>query len=423
MVRRLIAIALVYMLVCLAWFALAASVSFRTYHQEGGLKTQVAALWGDEQEQLSPELVFTWPEIVVDKEVVEADGGERKQVSRQREVWKEASVILDSSRVRVDLDLDQRRKGLLWYSTYGVEFAADHAYTHEDDRPGVLVIRYRFPTARANYDNFRFTVAGREDAKITPIAEQGTKLIEQRVPVAKGTTIPFSIAYRSRGLESWRYSFGSDVNRIKNFSLAMTTDFDEIDFPAGTISPTTKQKAGQGWALTWASDNLISGFQIGMTMPHNINPGPLAARMAAFAPVSLGFFFVWMFVITLIERVELHPMNYLFLAAAFFSFHLLFSYTVDHIPVAPAFAIASAASVLLVVSYLRLAVGLRFAAVEAGVSQFVYLVLFSFAHMFSGLTGLIVTIGSVLTLFALMQLTGRMQWRQVFERHSATATA
>jgi inner membrane protein involved in colicin E2 resistance len=148
-------------------------------------------------------------------------------------------------------------------------------------------------------------------------------------------------------------------------------------------------------------------------MPQRINPGPLAAEMTYFAPVSLFFFFTWIFVITLMKKIDLHPMNYLFLGAAFFAFHLLFAYSVDHIEVIPAFLISSVMSVFLVVSYLRLAVGLRFAAVEAGLSQLVYLVLFSYAHFFQGFTGLIVTIGSILTLFALMQLTGRIRWSEV----------
>ena len=107
-------------------------------------------------------------------------------------------------------------------------------------------------------------------------------------------------------------------------------------------------------------------------------------------------------------------MNYLFLAAAFFAFHLLFSYTVDRIDIHLAFAICSVVSVFLVVSYLRLVVGLRFAAIEAGLAQIVYLVLFSYAHFYPGSTGLILTIGSILTLFALMQLTGRIDWAAKF---------
>jgi hypothetical protein len=42
-------------------------------------------------------------------------------------------------------------------------------------------------------------------------------------------------------------------------------------------------------------------------------------------------------------------MNYFFLAAAFFSFHLLLAYLVDHISIHMAFAVCSAVSVFLVV--------------------------------------------------------------------------
>ena len=62
--------------------------------------------------------------------------------------------------------------------------------------------------------------------------------------------------------------------------------------------------------------------------------------------------------------IELHPMNYFFLAAAFFSFHLLLAYLVDHISIHVAFVVCSAVSIFLVVSYLRLVVGMRFASGE-----------------------------------------------------------
>ena len=100
--------------------------------------------------------------------------------------------------------------------------------------------------------------------------------------------------------------------------------------------------------------------------------------------------------------------------AAFFAFHLLLAYLVDHISINAAFVICSAVSVFLVVTYLRLVVGLRFAAVEAGITQFVYLVLFSYAFFFKGYTGLAVTIGAILTLFVVMQMTGRIRWAEKF---------
>ena len=151
-----------------------------------------------------------------------------------------------------------------------------------------------------------------------------------------------------------------------------------------------------------------------MAMPEKLQPGPLAGRISFFAPVSLFFFFFLMFIITTMRGIELHPMNYFFLAAAFFSFHLLLAYLVDHVSIHWSFAISSVVSVFLVISYLRLVVGTRFAAREAGLAQFIYLVMFSYAFFFKGFTGLAITIGSILTLFVVMQITGRVRWADKF---------
>jgi hypothetical protein len=92
----------------------------------------------------------------------------------------------------------------------------------------------------------------------------------------------------------------------------------------------------------------------------------------------------------------------------------LLAYLVDHISIHLAFAISSVVSILLVVSYLRLVVNLRFAVVEAGLSQLIYLVLFSYAFFFEGFTGLAITIGAILTLFLVMQMTGRIRCAEKF---------
>jgi hypothetical protein len=107
-------------------------------------------------------------------------------------------------------------------------------------------------------------------------------------------------------------------------------------------------------------------------------------------------------------------MNYFFLAAAFFSFHLLLAYLADHVSIHTAFVAASAVSVFLVVTYLRLAVGVTFAFREAALAQLLFLVLFSYAFFFEGFTGLAITIGSIVTLFITMQMTGRIRWAETF---------
>ena len=231
-----------------------------------------------------------------------------------------------------------------------------------------------------------------------------------------GMPLVVDVRYRSQGLDTWRYDFGGgatqSVAQVRDFELKMATNFDDIDFPDNTLSPTSKRRSGRGWHLLWDYENLVSGYSLAMAMPEKLQPGPLAGRISFFAPVSLFFFFFVMLLITTLRRIELHPVNYFFLAAAFFAFHLLLAYLVDHIDIHIAFLISSAVSLALVVSYLRLVVGMRFAAVEAGLTQFLYLVLFSYAFFFKGFTGLTVTIGSILTLFVAMQLTGRIRWSE-----------
>jgi hypothetical protein len=156
----------------------------------------------------------------------------------------------------------------------------------------------------------------------------------------------------------------------------MKTDFKKIDFPANALSPTERREVPGGWDLAWRYSNLISGFQISMTMPEKLQPGPLGGEISYFAPVFLLLFFFLIFVITALRDIDLHPMNHFFLAAAFFAFHLLLAYLVDHVSIHVAFVICSAASVFLVVSYLRLVIGLRFAIMEAGIARVIYLVLF-----------------------------------------------
>ena len=68
----------------------------------------------------------------------------------------------------------------------------------------------------------------------------------------------------------------------------------------------------------------------------------------------------------------------------------------------------------LVVSYVRVVIGPRFAFQEAAGIQFVYLVLFSYAFFFEGFTGLSVTIGAIVTLFVVMHMTARVQWSTKF---------
>ena len=174
--------------------------------------------------------------------------------------------------------------------------------------------------------------------------------------------------------------------------------------------------------MTWNYPDVIGAQPIGMAMPSLLNPGPVATRITFFAPVSLLFFFTVLIIVGALRGVNLHPMNYFFLAAAFFAFQLLFAYLVDLVPLGWAFAVAALVSMGLVGGYLRAAAGAAFAWIAVA-AQFAYLVLFSYSFFFEGLTGLTITVGAIVTLALLMTLTARVNWAAKFSGAPAIPAA
>jgi hypothetical protein len=417
---RLVAIGLIYLCSAIAWSTLGATIVQRTGESDAALAREVAQLWGGQHVQQAPDAWFETSRQVMEKVHEQDDQG--KLVIREvtRTVKDQVPVALEQSRVQVALDLDQRRKGLLWYDTYAVEFQGKYRVKSPSGQQGPLFVHFAFPSAEALYDGFTFKVNGQE----APPASDMAKGLTGFAVVPPGGEAVVEIAYRSRGLGDWTYAFvPGGVAQVKDFSLTVHTDFEAIDFPAGTISPGTKQREGKGWRLGWDFESLVTGQRVGVDAPNRLNPGPLASRITFFAPVSLRFFLAVMVILGVLRGRSLHPMNHAFLAAAFFAFHLLLAYLVDHVNVHAAFVVAALTSVFLVVSYLRVVAGMRTALVEAGLAQLVYLVLFSYAFFFEGYTGLTVTVGAVLTLFVLMQLTARVDWAGVFARRGVTTAS
>ncbi len=385
--RRLVAITFIFGCVCVAWLILGSSILFRTEIGYEALGRQVEALWGSRHYQKAPEVSGYLPE----------SGG--------------TPLELTSSQIAVDLQLDHRRKGLLWYATYAVDFDGTYTFQNPTAEMITATVTFAFPTSDAIYDNFEFRIG---ETLVRP-GGGDSRALSRRVEVQPRETVTIHIAYASRGMDEWRYSFADDITTVEDFALVVTTDFDDYDFPERTISPSAKTPTSGGWALTWEFSSLVSDFDIGVRLPQRLNPGPLASKMSYFAPVSLFFFFTVLVVLGAVQGNHLHPMHYFFLGATFFSFHLLFAYLVDHVLLELAFVIAAVVSLALVISYLWRVAGRTFALREAGLSQFFFLILFSYAFFFEGYTGLVITLGSVITLAILMQVTAGVDWDEVFK--------
>jgi hypothetical protein len=442
MVKRILAIGFILLMSSAAWWSLALQMNTRTLESSSAMSDAVGELWGSEHTQVAPQVYAEWVaekhEEMTEKEKTEyikrklEEENLRDKLRQQRKQPPKSlendffrkmnekhqePVELSGSDIRVGLDLDYRKKGLLWFSTYRVDFKADYQIENPKDFPVTVRMVFPFPSPNAVYDNMTVLAPGRSDLRSTIEHEdkQGGNQMVVKLQLQPKENQLVKFSYRSRGLDQWSYQFGKDTEVVKKFKLVMQTNFKSVDFPRDSISPDENVEEGEGRKLTWNKDSIISAFQIGMVMPALLNPGPLASAMSEHAPVSLLFFFFMIFILQVMRGIKIHPLNYFFLAASFFSFNLLFSYLVDHLDIELAFVISSAVSIFLAISYLLRLVGTRFALMEAGISQFIFQILFSLAHFFKGYTGLTITIGAILTLAAVMLLTAKVDWEEVFK--------
>ncbi len=382
-IKRLTAICLIVACTSLAWFLLGGTVQFRSSETGGRLGTEVIKNWGPVLTQDHPTLFYEAP----------------TSVNARREIQPEKSDV------QVALNYEPTHKGLLWYRTYAADFSADYMVKNPTPIPQTIYVEFRFPAAEARYDRFSLVFGDKRTEK-APV----NGVIRESLLVAPGTEVPLKVAYRASGLNSWTYSL-KNAKRVRNLHLAMATNFRDINIPPGAESPTERQPDGRHFS--WEYPDVIGANAIAMEMPAVTNPGFVAGRMTFFAPVSLLFFFAVLVIVAIRERIDLHPMNYFFLAAGCFAFQLLFAYLVDLVPLMLSFIIAAAVSLALVNGYLWRAAGGKFAAISVG-AQSAYMVLFSYSFFFDGLTGISITIGAILTLALLMAFTARTKWDAAF---------
>ena len=399
---RFFLIILIFLGVSMAWMILGASVTHRTHVATEDLDEQMDRLWGPSSpRQAAPFLVFK---------------GEKKD-----EPWSPVAPV--ASRIEAHFDHEYRYKGLLWFSLFTVDFTGTYTVEtpHGWAAPGEWRFVFPLPEGAKRYlESPRIELDG-EAQPLTYSYDHDNALM---VPIpGDGEPHVVTVAMRTRGRDRWQYDTPVMANRatwVRNFSLSVTTDFKDIDYPEGTVSPTSAAEPhGEGLRAAWEFGDLRASLSMGVEMPSRPKAGDIAARMSFFAPVSLFFFLTVLFTVAVLKKLGLHPMHYLFISAGFFAFHILMAYLADILTIQPVFWICAAVSVLLVVSYMRLVAGVKFAVVYVGLAQLVYLVGFSYAFFWEGHTGRAVVVGAIATLFVLMQATGRVKWNEVFARQAA----
>ena len=404
MIRRYVVLGVVWAGCTAAWMLLGATLLVRSGETSSALVNEVHQLWGPPLDQGAPSGQYTEPRTRDERRTLYDAGGRPYETMVQTKEDVSFPLPLVSTRAQVSLALQHRQKGLLWFATYAADFEGRYVVLNDTAVKRPVTMSFPLPARGAIYDGFEVL-----DEKTRPIAaEVDGGAAHWLVTLEPGARHTFLVRYRTRGTSSWTYrpaTAGSSV--IRDFSLELSSNARGIDFSPGSISPSLAASDSHGWRGAWEFKSLVGSAPISLELPQKTNPGPLAARITFFAPVALLFYF---FVVGLLAEGRghrLHPFSWFLIGCAFFADHLLFAYLADHVPLWLALALSSAVSIVLAVTYAQWLVGWRFAVREMGLAQLVYLVGFSLTFLLKGFTGLSITVGAILTLFMMMQVTGR----------------
>jgi len=432
-IKKLIAIAIIFLGFSIAWMILGGVNQGRTWEQTQQSLKRVQNAYGGPL-QINPPLIYY--EIIKQKKG-QVNGFETVSSYTKKE-------FIDPSRTNVDIDLKLERKkiGNLWFPVFIAAYQGEYEYNIEsvpkEFRSQPLFLLPGLHSSESVYRSIEMKI---NDIAVQPLSKLVANApIELRSKMDSTSNVKVNFYYKTTGTDyilyvlagqheplqetvrkddnlRSKYASAGRLTRLDNFNVKLTADFKIYNFPDRTIPPTEREQFGEKNEFIWQFDKTVSGKNIGLIVPKEKNPGEIAARISFFAPISLLFFFVVMMIFGILDKRRLHPMHYFFLAATFLSFHLMFSYSADHISMYSAFGIASIVSCLLTFSYLVRFNEWKYATISMSF-QLLYLIVFSWSFFYKsatglGITGLIVTIVSVITLFILMQLTAKLDWKSV----------
>src|SRR4051812_30220981 len=213
MTRRIIAIIFIFICTTVAWMILGATIFNRSQSFDSSLKNRVVSTWGTAQTQTPPSAFYSTTSVEMIDRVI--DG---KPVTERANKVVHHPLPLQQSDVVVDLNLEHRQKGLLWYSTYKVDFGGVYKIQNDTATAQDVRIEMRFPSESAIYDDFHVTV----DGQPVPVTNTNNSAVVD-VNIHPGQTISYAAGYRSQGLDNWTYRFGDEVTQVRDFSLQMTT--------------------------------------------------------------------------------------------------------------------------------------------------------------------------------------------------------
>lgn len=313
---------------------------------------------------------------------------------------------VSASDIAVILDLDYRKKGLVYYTGYNAQFLGKYTLRNPENEKIYLSFIFPYPTTPGEgmLQNVKLLVGGQEDIEDT---EYQPNLALWTGVLEPAQTLDITVSYNGRGLDQFEYGFESN-KQVNHFQMKIDVrGAKELDYAESTMPPTEPiQENLTGKILLWKLDRTLTQFNIGVILPDKLDIEQQLSIMAWRAPF---FFFLFFISVIALLRLVKEPLNLLqmgIISVAYFLFYPLFAYLIMYLDLYYAFALSFGILGLLIFNYTRTLYGAKLAFAVLVAYTF-YLGVTSIAALLPTYTGVILTVEGVILIGIVMQVLSR----------------
>lgn len=360
----------------------------------------VNVIWGGEIHQRAPKFVYK----TTVREQYE-DPKTKVLRYRQRDIKKSAGFGRQQLRIRVDKNI--RRKGLLYFPGFDYSFSGSYLLRNNLKEAADYSFEFQFPRSAGRVSGIQVEFDRKPYTADVNLADG----IQWQGRLQPGESHLITVVYRAQGTGTLRYSFTGRKTAIRNLDVRLTAQFDDIEILDGTMLPAGVDRGAEGRNYRWSGKELVTDQDIALKFNVPGNYGQFVAKLFWNAPFAIFLFLLVLTVLIKGRQLQLHVMHFLLLTASFFSFYLLGSYLVSYLPVIPALLISLAVSSGMMVYYAFLLKRDKLLIKAVAAAAFVFQWIYSLAFLSPAHAGLIITLTVVGSLAVLLKLTAGVNWQ------------
>lgn len=399
-----------YILIAIFWlvFSVAGLVigyridSRHTETYSRGMKS-VTEIWGGSINQTPPSLTF-------DSTVKEEYENKKTGELMDKTVLVEKGLGFASQDIILKIKKNIRQKGLLLYPGYDLQFEGKYVIKNYLPKKNKIHFRMALPSYAGNITNVSILLNGKDYKEDTNLADG----IDWTGELEADEEKEIVITYRAQGSSSFQYSLGAEKIEMKQFHALIESDFENYDIPDYAMAPSKAESDANFSKLEWVGENIITGQNLSIEFEIKGNYGKLASKLFFYSPISLALFLALLLLLAIPNRVQLHPMNYLFIIISYFIFYLLGSYLVTFLDIVPGLLLSLLVSTLILLQYtIALKKGKEIVRYNL-LSTLIFQWLFSIAFFFPEYTGLFITLATIGSFIYLSRVTAEIDWEDKF---------